>query len=113
LDLILDRSPPVIYKESSHPTGFNREDLTVREDCRLNLIWKADNASPKFFGYKEREKKIYAICKKSYCDLKRYIRRNHGDKNRGKKVMRRFPCKICGRSVVQINKYMRLLHTGY
>ncbi len=113
-DPVLDGvSPPAIHKESGHPTGSNREDLTVREDGRLGLTWKIDNASPKPSGCRKREKETCAICKRSYCDLRRYMRRDHGDRNGGGRVMRRFPCKICGRSVVQINRHMRLLHTRY
>ncbi len=114
LDSVLDGvSSPAIYKESGHPTGSNREDLTVGEDGRLGLTWKSDNASPKPSGCRKRELETCAICKRSYCDLGRYMRRDHGDRNGGGRVMRRFPCIICGRSVVQINRHMRLLHTGY
>ncbi len=114
MDSVLDGvSPSAIHKGSSHPTGSNREDLTVREDDRLGLTWKTDNASPKPSGCRKREKKTCTICKRSYCDLERYIRRDYSDSNRSGRVMRRFLCKICGRSVVQINRHMRLLYTGY
>jgi hypothetical protein len=113
LNFVFDKSPPAIHKKSGHPTDSNRENLTMKEDCRLNLTWKADNASSKLYGCRKREKEICAICKRSYCDLRRYIKRNNGEKNKDRRIMRRFPCKIYGRSDVQINRYIYLLYTKY
>ncbi len=78
LDSVLDGvPPPAIHKKSSH----------------TSLTWKTDNASPKPSRCREREKETCAIYKRNYYDLRRHMRRDHGDRSGVKGLYAAFPAK--------------------
>jgi hypothetical protein len=49
-------SPLTIHKESGRPTGSDRDGLTGKDDCHLDLAWKTDNTSPQPSGCRKRKR---------------------------------------------------------